>query len=338
MKTTISLLAALFAFLGVCHGQTPVAGYVVCWEGTTRANNRVYLVSSAGQPLTNATAVFAGHGCGYALTTEGTVTSWECNYPNDVQVAKLVQLDGQTLSNVVAISDKNNGRRALALRKDGTVVGWGWDRSVAASNILSINGRFGWAVTHEGTVTNVVWGESFEGLSNIVEVVTGTDAHPKYFGLKRDGTVVALMDNKYNPPSLLPPGLSNVITLAAGYGYTLALRKDGTVVSWGNYLSADEIASSPMEPAAWAEKWLVHVNGQLLTNVVAIAAGGDGMNAVYSMALKADGTLAQWGRSSGNRLAVPEGLTNVVAIACGNGFCVAITTNAAVAARFRQKQ
>jgi len=79
------------------------------------------------------------------------------------------------------------------------------------------------------------------------------------------------------------------------------------------------------------------VGGQLLTNVVAIAAGGDGMNAVYSMALKADGTLVQWGHSQRNRLAVPEGLTNVVAMACGDGFCAAITTNAAVAERFRQK-
>jgi alpha-tubulin suppressor-like RCC1 family protein len=57
---------------------------------------------------------------------------------------------------------------------------------------------------------------------------------------------------------------------------------------------------------------------------VAIAAGGS-----QGLALKKDGTLAAWGGMFSYHATVPEGLSNFVAIAAGEDFCLAIQTNSA---------
>jgi len=51
----------------------------------------------------------------------------------------------------------------------------------------------------------------------------------------------------------------------------------------------------------------------------------------YSLALKRDGTVVGWGE---NCPGIPAGLAGVVAIAAGDDFCLAITTNNAVADKF----
>ena len=45
------------------------------------------------------------------------------------------------------------------------------------------------------------------------------------------------------------------------------------------------------------------------------------------LALKKDGTVVAWGVMDGKPAVVPEGLSNVVAIAAGHNFCLAIATN-----------
>ena len=164
-------------------------------------------------------------------------------------------LGGQALSNVVAIAAHNYYN--LALKADGTVVGWG-------TNLFG--------------QTNIP-----AGLNNVVAVAAG----PYHsLALKADGTVVGWGDNdsradqhscqlrtmwwrlrRANPQSgaqgrwhrrrlgrqqlgettvfLLPiycgrPGdlsgqpLSNVAAIAAGDYHSLALKADGTVVGWGD--------------------------------------------------------------------------------------------------------
>ena len=66
----------------------------------------------------------------------------------------------------------------------------------------------------------------------------------------------------------------------------------------------------------------VKINGQFLTNAAEIAAGND-----YSLALKKDGTVEEWGFKPYHILDAPAGLNNVVAIAAGDNFCLAITTS-----------
>jgi hypothetical protein len=105
---------------------------------------------------------------------------------------------------------------------------------------------------------------------------------PHTFSFPPPGTVVGLGG------PMVPPGLTNVIAIAAGSSHSLALRSDGTVVAWGrNNLHECDV------PAG-------------LSNVVALAAGEE-----TSFALKADGTIATWGYSSGS---APANLFGVVAI------------------------
>jgi alpha-tubulin suppressor-like RCC1 family protein len=56
---------------------------------------------------------------------------------------------------------------------------------------------------------------------------------------------------------------------------------------------------------------------------VAIAAGGE-----CSLAVRRDGTVVAWGYIARRPATVPAALSNAVAIAAGENFCLAITTNA----------
>jgi len=113
--------------------------------------------------------------------------------------------------------------------------------------------------------------------------------------LKTDGTAVT-----WGNASPVPPGVSNVTAVAAGYISSLALRTDGTVVGWG-----DNSFGETNTPAG-------------LSNVVAITSGWG-----YSLALKADGTLVGWGENNYSPTVIPAGLSNVVAIAAGFDLCLA---------------
>jgi hypothetical protein len=44
--------------------------------------------------------------------------------------------------------------------------------------------------------------------------------------------VVAWGDNTFGQLNV-PAGLNDAIAIAAGYGFSLALKRDGTVVAWG---------------------------------------------------------------------------------------------------------
>ena len=56
-----------------------------------------------------------------------------------------------------------------------------------------------------------------------------------------------------------------------------------------------------------------------LSNVIAIAAGFS-----HSVALKRDGTVVCWGKSSLEQCSVPAGLTGVIAIAAGGNQTLAL--------------
>ncbi len=61
-----------------------------------------------------------------------------------------------------------------------------------------------------------------------------------------------------------------------------------------------------------------------LTNVIAVAAGGD-----QSLALLSNGSVTNWGTNFGT---MPANLTNIVAIAAGTNFCLALRSNSTVVA------
>ena len=111
--------------------------------------------------------------------------------------------------------------------------------------------------------------------------------------LRADGTVVAWGDNRFGQAGV-PEDLSGVVAIAAGQYHTMALKSDGTVVAWG-YNAQGETDVPPG-----------------LSNVVAISAGQS-----FGLALKGDGTVASWGDNTYGQTAVPASLSNVIAISAG---------------------
>jgi len=115
--------------------------------------------------------------------------------------------------------------------------------------------------------------------------------------------VVAWGDNRFGQTDTRV-GLSNVIAIAGGEVYSLALKANGTVVRWGYSL--------PEVPVG-------------LSNIIAIAAGF-----YHSLALRADGTVVAWGDNSFQQLKAPVGLSNVVAIAAGVFHSLALNADGTV--------
>ena len=177
------------------------------------------------------------------------------------------------------------------VNSSGAVVAWGYNPRL--ETVAKLHNDLGIATISEGS-------------SNVAAVAAG-GGHA--LALRSDGTVFAWGQNRYgqatgtsdsNPRAvggLVRIGsntLSNVMDVATGVGFSLALKSNGTVVAWGNNDSGQTVM-----PAS-------------LSNVIAIAAGTS-----HAIALKHDGTVVNWGAS---RLMLPKDLTNIVSVAAGGSW------------------
>jgi hypothetical protein len=137
------------------------------------------------------------------------------------------------LSGVVAIAA--GGYHTVALKRDGTVVAWGYnnegqtDVPAGLSGVMAIAAG-GWhtvALKSNGTVVN--WGYDDYGQTNIpvglsnVRAIAAGSLHT--VALKRDGTVVAWGWNYYGQTSV-PAKLSDIMAVAGGADHTVALKSD----------------------------------------------------------------------------------------------------------------
>ena len=126
--------------------------------------------------------------------------------------------------------------------------------------------------------------------------------------LKANGTVIAWGDNNWGKTSV-PTDLTNAVAIAAGYNHSLALKADGTVVAWG-----DNTFGQCTVPAN-------------LTNAVAIASGEE-----HSLALKSDGIVVAWGWNGWGQCSLTNGLTNAVAIDASYEYSLALKADGTVVA------
>ncbi len=214
-----------------------------------------------------------------------------------------------------------SGDLNLALKKDGTVIAWGYNADggcnvpAGLDNVTAVaaSNRHSLALKQDGTV--VAWGgrngESNvpDGLSDVVDISAG-----QYFSaaLTKNGRVVV-----WGQPIIdygqcdVPAGLNeagDVVDIECGTRHMLALKADGTVVAWGdNYVGQCNVPVG-------------------LDHVVAIATHTN-----YSMALKADGTLVIWGTDSNGVEFENIHLQYVKAIAVGSNYVAALKWDGSLA-------
>jgi alpha-tubulin suppressor-like RCC1 family protein len=246
-------------------------------------------VRIGGRFLSNVVSIAGGRQLSLALKTDGRLVTWGQNYvPSG-------------LTNIVAIAAA--GYTSAAVKADGTVVEWVSDPSmhqygelfpaVGVSNAIavalgqtSIDTRKV-ALLRDGTVTS--WGRQSvyrdadppAGLSNVV-AVAASGGHT--LALKSDGTIIGWGYNKTGQATGTPTKdlpwisagqvriegriLTNIASVAAADGYSLALTRDGRLIAWGRMVNGLYPATVPLG----------------LSNVVAIAAGRDSCLAITTNA------------------------------------------------------
>jgi hypothetical protein len=203
---------------------------------------------------------------------------------------------------------------SLALKSDGTVVGWGSGSSATPPTGLSgvtaiaAGGVHSLALKSDGTV--VAWGSNGSGqitipagLSGVTAIAAGANHS---LALKGDGTVVGWGSNG-SGQTTIPAELNGVTAIAAGSSHSLALKSDGSVVGWGS--------NDFGQTAIPAE----------LSGVTAIAAGS-----LHSIALKSDGSVVGWGSEGSDHITIPAGLSGITAIAAGFSHNLALKSDGTV--------
>ena len=289
---------------------------------------------SNDSPSTVVTAISAGYSHTVALKNDGTVLAWGYNgygqlgYVTTSTYSNIpAPVGGNLLTDVIAISA--GGNRTVALKNDGTVWDWGYNRDGELGDGTGIN-------TDRNTPVQV------KGLTGITAISAG-NLHT--VALKNDGTFWAWGNNYYgqlgdvtNINKITPvqvSGLTGIITqIAAGGSHTVALKNDGTVLAWG-LNSSGQLGDGTRTKTD--SNTPVPVSG--LTEITAIAAGES-----HTVALKNDGTVWAWGLNSSGQLGdgtgtktdsdTPvkvSGLTGIItAIAAGGSHTVALKSNGTV--------
>ncbi len=140
--------------------------------------------------------------------------------------------------------------------------------------------------------------------TNVI-ALAGSDYHS--VALLADRSVRAWGDNYYGQTNV-PDAATNTMGIAAGNYNSLAVNGNGGVLMWGRMANPPVPVFVPPE----------------VTNVVAL---GVGRGALHSVALRADGTVVDWGWASTN---VPDEAFSIVSVAAGSYHSLALRSDGRV--------
>ena len=252
----------------------------------------------------NIQKIATGNSHSVALNSDGTVWAWGQNGAGTLGDGTTenktlpTQVHGSDnigyLTDVVDIDA--GGSMSFAIKNDGTIWTWGY-------NLTSDS---------NGTIPVQVSGPNGEGFLTDVSDIAAGNVH--IAALKSDGTVWTWGYN-YNgslgngsltyvhqpyPTQVVGLGgdgyLTGVVAIAAGSGWTIALKSDGTVWTWGGN-SYGSLGDGTTLNRPYPVQVLGLGGSGFLTNIVAIDGGQ-----IHSLALNSDGTIWGWGSNNYGQL------------------------------------
>jgi alpha-tubulin suppressor-like RCC1 family protein len=318
-------------------GHAPMGSFTVALmaDGTVQTwgrNNFGQLGDGSGidrsSPVTvsnisNAVAVAAGQAFALAVTANGQVWGWGDNSSGQLGVASQAN---QTIPNLVTSLPSIQGVSAgtthsLAYDGNGSVWVWGDNES----------GQLGDGTTLARRSTPfqlpLFTGAIAVSAGNEYSLVLTVDGNVWSWGgnasgeLGRSATTLGPLGNPMSSSPGLVSGISNVMAIAAGSAYSMAVKKDGTLWVWG--VDPYVTIANPSIPR--------QITG--LNNIVAVASGFG-----HHLALQSNGTVWAWGSNGDGQLgnglppdqptpvAVPN-LPSIVAIAAGGDQSLALAAD-----------
>lgn len=336
---TISNGAAIVATIGALSAPTayPPGGFfptnVSVWLNHEDASTRVYYTSNS-YFATASTLVLTNTGLN--VPAGGSITVLPRTEPVTL-LRMMAQKAGanQSAANVYAFRQgwgtlAAGGSHALALKADGALAGWGGNSA----------GQLGLGNTSSAQTSPA----AIAGLSNVV-AVAGGDLHS--LAVDQFAQVWAWGDNFYgqlanggNSNSASPVMLTDtnlalgIRAVAAGIGFSLALRQDGYIYAWGDN-SYGQIGNGKTT----VYNYLTPVKGATVTFTL-IAAGGYhalGLTrnpgaSIYAWGRGDDGQLGRGSNTNGYTavLVSNPGSKSFTAVAAGLGHSLALCTDKTV--------
>lgn len=278
-------------------------------DGTT--TNRSELKPVPG--IVNAKAVVCGALNTFVLCEDGLVYSFGEDFIGRDYGDNTLLVAIKELSDIIAID--TDGGNSIALKRDGTVYDWGLYSHDASSepekvrelkDIVSVAAGLGYylAVDKNGDVWTWGWSkytdlDNTRGTGDFIDIPSKVrDVHniksacgkeSEILGIHHDGNVTRW--GNYKKEILFSS--NDVVSISAGYYHILAVKKDGTVFSWGSNMHG-ELGGNRTKEDQYEPRMIEGLSG-----VIAAGAGVD-----FSIVLKEDGTVWAWGKNDYGQLGI----------------------------------
>ncbi len=284
-----------------------IDGTVSCWgpslsevsSGGTRTQLTPVLMPGIGDAVKIVLGV--GHAC--TMTDDASVSCWGGNEYGQVGNGTEIRdsaMGSAASAQVIGIADVTaisaGSSHTCAVSKDNTVKCWGYN----------LHGQLG-----DGSTTNRTTATPVANLPAVSAIAAGAwhtcalgkDRTVECWGRNDSGQLGNdTTTSSPSPTATQVAGLTDVKAIAAGGSHTCAIRKDRTVVCWGDNQSGqlgDGTLTSSTTPVPVSN----------LTGVVGIAAGGS-----HTCAVRKDRTVVCWGSNSAGQLGTGDNTSSPVPV------------------------